>query len=289
MLNVPVTYRFNFDCTNDVTRPYVMHEFAANEAKCLVLGEILLRMIMGNRTMAEKLEHEMAAEGLVFCDAHAVAGAYLDLNCPIAEARAEMLLRHKLQLQITASMGVKTIAIHTGNEKVYPEYPIETQYEYIKRSLEELLPLAEKLGIVICIENTWFQLSTAERMLGLMQDFSCESLGFCYDSGHANLMDKGRNSPDSAAYRAWGDVPPQFEDKLLEKLLPNVVNCHLHDNDGISDQHLNIGRGNIDWMQINSLLKQAPRLQVVQSEVNQIMAHDSIRDICEKFRWFQQL
>ena len=120
MLQAPITFRFNFECTDERTRPYVMHEFAANGANHLVLSETLLRMILSDRKMAVTLEQEMAAEGLTFCDAHAVAGPYLDLNCPVAEARSEMLLRLELQLQITASMGVKTITIHTGHETDYP-------------------------------------------------------------------------------------------------------------------------------------------------------------------------
>ena len=118
MLKAPVTFRFNFEYTDDRTRPWIMHEFAANGAKHLVLGETLFRMILGNRAMMEKLLHEMAAEGLSFCDAHAVAGPHLDLNCPVPGVRAEMLLRLKLQLRIAADMGVKTIAVHTAGSAV---------------------------------------------------------------------------------------------------------------------------------------------------------------------------
>ena len=289
MLQAPITFRFNFEYTDERTRPYVMHEFAANGAKHLVLSETLLRMILGDRKMAGTLEQEMTAEGLTFCDAHAVAGPYLELNCPVAEARPEMLLRLKLQLRITASMGVKTITIHTGHETDYPEYPLEVQYDFVKRSLEELMPFAEELGLIICIENTWFQINTADRLLGIKKEFPSETLGFCYDAGHANLMDKGRYSPNSAAYRAWRTVPPQFDNRILEKMLSDVVNCHLHDNDGIRDQHFNIGRGNVDWKHVVGLLKQAPRLLAVQSEVSQINTCDSIRDICEKFRWLNEL
>ena len=187
------------------------------------------------------------------------------------------------------AMDIKTITIHTGHEVVYPEYPLEVQYDYIKRSLEELLPFAERLGIIICIENTWFQINTADRLLGIKKEFPTDTLGFCYDAGHANLMDKGRNSFNSAPYQDWKPVTPEFDDHILEKMLPHVVNCHLHDNDGITDQHFNIGRGTVDWKHIVGLLKHAPRLLAIQSEVSQIRTHDSIRDICEKFQWLSNL
>ena len=283
MFQVPVTYLFDFEYTDDKTRPYVMHEFAACGAKHLVLTDTLISKILQVRGLQEILLKEMADEGLSFMDAHAPFGSKLDLNCPVESFRPQAMLRQKLALQIAAEMGVKTITVHVGNEPHHPDYPVERQFDFIKRSLDELLPFAESLGIIICIENIWFQLNTPERLLAVKKEFPTDALGFCYDSGHANLMDKGRNNPDSNPFKAWGNVPPQFDDHILEKMLPHVVNCHLHDNNGIVDQHVNIGRGNIDWPHIVGLLKKAPRLQVIQSEVIPVRTHDSIHDICAKF------
>ena len=289
MFSVPVSFLFDFGQTNAQTRPYVMHEFAANGAKHLVLCNTLIGEVMKDYTLQKTLLDEMAAEGLTFADAHASFGPMRDLICPVEEARPQMLLRQKLTLQILADMGVTTITIHTGNETHYPGYDLEVMYDCMKRSLDELLPAAEKLGIVICIENIWYQINTPERLLGIKKEFPSDALGFCYDSGHANLMDKGRNFPDSNPFKYWKDVPPQFDDRILEKMLPHVVNCHLHDNNGIVDQHFNPGRGTVDWKHTIGLLKQAPRLQVIQSEVIPIRVHDSIRDICEKFRELGEL
>ena len=289
MFSVPVSFLFDFGQVTDQTRPYVMHEFAANGAKHLVLSNTFISNVMKDYAQQKTLLEEMAAEGLTFADAHAPFGPMRDLICPVAEARPQMLLRQKLTLQIAAEMGVKTITVHTGNETHYPGYDLEVMYDCMRRSLEELLPFAEQLGITVCIENIWYQMNTPERLLGIKKEFPTDALGFCYDSGHANLMDKGRNFPDSKPYNVWKDVPPQFDDRILEKMLPHVVNCHLHDNNGIIDQHFNPGRGIIDWKHTVGLLKQAPRLQVIQSEVIPIRVHDSIRDICEKFRELGEL
>ena len=289
MFSVPVSFLFDFGQVTDQTRPYVMHEFAANGAKHLVLSNTFISNVMKDYAQQKTLLEEMAAEGLTFADAHAPFGPMRDLICPVAEARPQMLLRQKLTLQIAAEMGVKTITVHTGNETHYPGYDLEVMYDCMRRSLEELLPFAEQLGITVCIENIWYQMNTPERLLGIKKEFPTDALGFCYDSGHANLMDKGRNFPDSRPYNVWKDVPPQFDDRILEKMLPHVVNCHLHDNNGIIDQHFNPGRGTVDWKHVIGLLKQAPRLQVIQCEVIPIRVHDSIRDICEKFRELGEL
>ena len=90
-------------------------------------------------------------------------------------------------------------------------------------------------------------------------------------------------------WKTVGVDEPEWDDRILEKMLPHVVNCHLHDNNGIVDQHYNPGRGTVDWKHIVGLLKQAPRLQVIQSEVIPVRVHDSIRDICSKFRELGEL
>ena len=289
MFSVPISFLFDFEPAGDRIRPYVMHEFAANGAKHLVLSSTLIGEVMKDHLLQNILLREMEAEGLTFADAHAPFGPMQDLICPVEAARSQMLLRQKLSLQIAAEMGVKTITVHTGNETHYPGYELEVMYECMKRSLEELLPFAEQLGITVCIENLYFQINTPERLLGIKMEFPTEALGFCYDSGHANLMDKGRNHPDSPVFKFWKNVPPQFDDRILEKMLPHVVNCHLHDNNGMADQHYNPGRGIIDWKHTIGLLKQAPRLQVIQCEAIPIRAHDSIRDICTKFKELGEL
>ena len=283
MKNIPITYLHEFGRTDDRLRPYIMHEFAVNGAKHLVLSDTLIQQILARPALKNMLLEEMSAEGLTFMDAHAPFGRLLDLNCPIAEARPEMILRHKLTLEIIASMNVNTITVHIGNETPYPDYPLEVQFDAVKRSLEELLPVAEKLGIIICIENIWFQINTPERLLALKECFPTDALGFCYDAGHANLMKTGEKSEESSPVKAWCEKTPAWDDNILEKMLPHVVNCHLHDNNGVIDQHINPGDGTVDWAHIMPLLKSAPRLKLFQSEVIPTGPKVSIRTLCETF------
>ena len=180
MFQVPVSYLFDFEYTDDRTRPYMMHEFAVSGARHLVLTDALIGMIMHDHAFRKKLLKEMEQEGLSFCDAHAPFGLMQDLNCPDPAVRPQMLLRQKLTLRITADMGITTIAFHTGNEVSYPDWPLETQYDMVKRSLAELLPYAESLGLTICLENIWFRINTADRLLGIKKEFPTDALGFYY-------------------------------------------------------------------------------------------------------------
>ncbi len=293
MFHVPVTFLFDFEHVSDRMRPYIMHEFAANGAKHLVLSDTLISMILQRAPLANDLLKEMAKEDLTFVDSHTPFGPKLDLNCPDRSARGQMVLRLKTALGIIADMNVDTTTIHVGNNHwISPEEcPLEQHIANIEEALSELLPEAERLGITICIENIWFQTNTPEVLLRIKEKFPTSALGFCYDAGHANLMDNGRAYEKSAAKRAWesvGIATPPWDDRILEKMLPHVVNCHLHDNNGADDQHRNIGHGNINWPRIIGLLSKAPRLKNIQSEVIPVRENESIREICAAFRKLEE-
>ena len=66
-------------------------------------------------------------------------------------------------------------------------------------------------------------------------------------------------------------------------MLPWIVNCHLHDNDAASDQHLLPGKGTVDWNVLVPKLLSAPRLACIQSEVIPLRVQQPIRPLCEKF------
>ena len=167
------------------------------------------------------------------------------------------------------------------------QFPLNKSMENIRQSLDALLPIAEELKIAICIENIWYPTSTVDQLLQIKELFPTGALGFTYDAGHANLMDKGRNYDECAARKGWkasgfDDVP--WEDHALEKMLPHVVNCHLHDNYGQWDEHRCPGHGNVDWPHVLGLLKQAPRLKNLQSEVIPCARHEALCDITAAFR-----
>ena len=152
-----------------------------------------------------------------------------------------------------------------------------------QEALSELLPEAEKCGITICIENIWFRINTPDMLLKIKSHFPTPNLGFCYDAGHANLMTNGRAFADGAASKAWGmfGETPDWDDPILEKMLPHIVNCHLHDNDGFEDSHQLCGKGNVDWKKVVSLLKTAPRLKNIQCESISTKHAFSVKEMIE--------
>jgi sugar phosphate isomerase/epimerase len=87
------------------------------------------------------------------------------------------------------------------------------------------------------------------------------------------------------------NMPVQWSFDELEKMLPYIVNCHLHDNYGIVDQHQLPGHGDINWSDLLETLAGAPRLQCIQSEVLYPLyeKNATIREVCEKFNQMHKL
>ncbi len=295
MFNVPVTFYSPIPLQdNRIARRYIYHELAANGAKHIVLTDVLMNIILQNeQLLAQEVMVQAMDEGLDFVDAHAPFGRFYDLNCPFKEFRPKMIDIQKRAIELCAIFGVKAFTIHVGNNgNCKPEYlPLELNRANVEDSLEKLLPFAEEHGVTICIENIWFQTNTPEELLRYKSLFPTDALGFTYDAGHANLLSTkyGDDRPALAHFKAQNNVDIPFDDHILEKMLPHIVNCHLHDNHGIYDEHLNIGQGNIDWPKIIPILKKAPRLISVQSEVLAQSRTIGAKDVVDKFNWLGTL
>lgn len=107
----------------------------------------------------------------------------------------------------------------------------EAEWEYTEQFLNFLAPAAREMGIVICIENLYDGVGghliegpccnakkAAERIDRINDRFHGEVVGFCLDTGHANL------------------VGIDFE-SFIETLGPRLKVLHIHDNDGVGDLH----------------------------------------------------
>ena len=115
------------------------------------------------------------------------------------------------------------LAQHLGSE--------EAEWQQTEELLHSILPMAKEKGIILCIENLYTGTGghivegtccnarkAAERIDRINQQYGTEVLGFCLDTGHANL------------------VGLDFEDFII-RLGKRLKVLHVHDNDGIGDLH----------------------------------------------------
>ncbi len=282
----PISYYVEFQTLTDTTRPAYLHELAVHGAKHVVLTSPLICMILAEPALLKTVQQEMAAEGLSFCDVHAPYAVPYDLNCPFEELRPFLTARYRTSMELAASLGLDTMTFHTGHDGADPTLPREKHFERVCAMLDQLLPDAERLGITLSLENGMSPNNSTDVLLAVRDRFDSEYLGFCFDSGHANLMEKGRVFPLSSPRTQWTKVglDPQWESlqEKMNRMLPHIVNCHLHDNLGEWDQHTLPGLGNVDWNVVTGMLKKAPRLRAIQCEALSIRNGFAVADLVQK-------
>lgn len=105
------------------------------------------------------------------------------------------------------------------------------EWEQTEKFLDLILPMAKEMGIIVCIENLYDSIGShlvegpccnaakaAERIDRINEKYHAEVLGFCFDTGHANLLGI------------------DFED-FITTLGHRLKVLHIHDNDGRQDLH----------------------------------------------------
>lgn len=280
---VPLTFHHGWRKYEERDRLTAMREFAANGAQHLVFGDMLFKMLVGDCTLAAVLHRQLDEAGVDFVDAHAPFRNFGDLSIPDERDRRQMLARQKLNLLFANEFGVGTCTFHVCGES-HPGRTLTEHREALYRALDELLPLAEELDIVIALENGLLPLNTADELIGCVRKYDSPYLGVCLDVGHANVKERWPEGKEIPGMWERVGVPFRREERIAEKLQPYIVNCHLHDNYGERDDHDLPGNGNIDWKRIVPLLLTSPRLRNIQSEVLTARRNIPVRTVVECFR-----
>ena len=133
-------------------------------------------------------------------------------------------------MRLCSFLGCRYIVIH-GFKLAYYLGSEEKEWEATAEFLEELAPLARELGITMCIENLYDSqgdrivegpccdgVKAVRRIDAMNEKYGAEVLGFCFDTGHGNLIHL-----DCEAF--------------ITTLGSRLKVLHIHDNDGWRDLH----------------------------------------------------
>ena len=266
-VDIPITYFINWRTVTNEMIPSAMEYVAASGIENIVLTDSLMPRL-SDLDFHALLIKSAADAGLTFVDAHATIQETELLGLAPEKNRRAMIRHSENQLYLASEFGCKTCTFHCWNWRP-DSHSTEERFNYICDSLEKLLPTAEKADVIMAIENVWSPAATADMLVKIVKHFNFPYLGLCYDAGHAFIFDHGRVDPESSFARfSWDNIQEiPWDSRTLEKMLPYLVNCHLHDNTGFSDNHIMPGKGLIDWKHIVSQLVKAPNLKCIQSEV----------------------
>jgi sugar phosphate isomerase/epimerase len=144
------------------------------------------------------------------------------------DARKATMHEMSVALNIAKVVPFEFLVVHLGVPVVQNPGPEENNREAAIRSVEEILEMAEAMGVKVALEVMGNDLSTAPDLVDILErSFDGANLGICMDVGHAHIL---------------GDTA-----EAIETTSEYLVTTHIHDNRRQTDDHLVPFQGNINW------------------------------------------
>ncbi len=212
-INAP--FNLLYDRLNDLHEKHLMPEiyFDGNTLDTRVLKEY--------KAVAKSMKAHHVA-----CTFHA---PFEDIRPASFDNRIREISEHRLlkTCQLAELFQPETVVCHTGYWKWVHHEKLD---EWIARSIEswgKICDAARNSGTRILLENVFDD--APDVLARLIEGIGPERVGICLDIGHLTIFTQ-------CPLGEW-----------LETLGPYIEELHLHDNHGIFDDHLVMGRGSIDF------------------------------------------
>lgn len=209
-------------------------EIAAHGFECVEVYATRTHFDYHNPAAVADLQQWLADAGLQLGSIHApTADSYiggrwsgaLSLASVDAETRAYTVSECEHALHIARRIPVAVFVAHLGVPRTQRMLHGDSRVG-ARRSVEELVRVAEPLGVQIALEVIPNELSRAGSIVHFIEE-DFDGVGICLDIGHAHID---------------GDVID-----AIETVSEYLIATHLHDNAGRSDDHLLPFQGTIDW------------------------------------------
>lgn len=140
-----------------------------------------------------------------------------------------------------AYIGCSRLVIHPFFAPYQETVSAREEWENNMQRYARLIPAAKKYGVILCLENMFTRFNgkiysaccsdfdVACRYIDELNQLAGEKrFGFCLDTGHCLLLGK--------------DIR-----RVMEQLGERIEVFHIHDNNGVDDQHLAPYMGVLDW------------------------------------------
>lgn len=185
--------------------------------------------LLDNKTLQEEIRSTYDPSLLYSCH-----GVFADLNFSGSDPLIYQVSKQRL-CQCAAyavSLGIEKMVIHSCFHPVlHPDDPL---YEIWSCTFAELLcQVAERYQLELYVENVMDQ--NPYILSRIMEAARHPKIKVCLDIGHANLS--------ACSLEEW-----------FLRLHEHLSYMHLSDNGGLYDEHLPVGQGNVDWMNVKKLI-----------------------------------
>ncbi|GAA3405817.1 sugar phosphate isomerase/epimerase family protein [Paenibacillus hodogayensis] len=192
------------------------------------------------------------------------------LSSPDAEVREQGGAIVRKQLELAERIGADSVLVVPGS--VGPHSSYDVCYENSSRELEKLIPVAERRGVKIGIENVWnkFLLSPLE-MKRYVDDLNSPNLGVYFDVGNILL---------------YG-----FPEQWIRILGSRIVKVHVKDFKTAAGNHsgfVPLMAGDVNWPEVVAALREIGYADTLTAEIG-IYGKDPLQAVYDTARQLQAI
>ncbi len=141
----------------------------------------------------------------------------------------------------------------------------QTQSKVGLKRIKQMLAVCEEINVNLCIENLYSETEIPY----IFENLHHKRLKICYDVGHRNFL------------------TPNFD--IIKNYHAHIQVLHLHDNHGISDEHLICGYGNINWTIFAKDLKLLPNIVLSTEVKNNNCGEEFLKDVYNSLAMIENL
>ncbi len=166
-----------------------------------------------------------------------IHGPYMDLCAGAVDekVREVTLERYMRTLEIAEVLRPLRVVLHAGYDEKRFDGHVALWLNQSLKTWHEVVPMAEKIGTLITVENV-FETEPAP-IRELAERVDSPAFGVCIDAGHMNLFSRVEMEEWFSSLGSW------------------IKEVHVHDNHGEQDEHLPLGEGTIDFHRFFTLLE----------------------------------
>jgi len=194
-------------------------------------------------TREEMVTYSMLIEsaGLECLDVHGTATGTIRIDSEDNGAFETYIKLLENRIEFCYTVGGDAVVIHPPR---YGGSELSWRIDRSTKVIDAVRPLCADLGVAIAVENC--HPSDENILKTYFERYPTEYVGFCFDSGHANLN---------------GNM-----DRLL-KFNDRLKVLHLHDNKGERDDHQPPLSGTVNWSQVMGWIKESGYAKPINFEV----------------------
>lgn len=209
-----------------------------------------------------------------------VLGAYEELGITDTVLRKKALREFEAGIRIAKQLGAHCLGTETTSFSTQPGVTQQEAMRALKSSLEQVLPLAQELGVIVAVEPVYgHTMGTPELTREILQDMASKNLAVILDP--VNLLDDNAIGSNEAQLALWHRAFECFGSHIAAVHVKGAV----QQGGRLVSNGISLSDSTVDFTGVFRLLKQNPApLHILREQAVPAYAAEDIRRISE---WYQ--